>query len=229
MHGADDYYPDWVRFIVRVGFPIVFWFTILLLFCGCDRPPAPKVEVPAPSPTVLKPLARCQAVVTDVRIQHFKYFGTNFPYWYGVAQLEVESNCREEAIAFDGGQGIAQFMPATADWVCSLLGEPLNPFNHDDAIRMQAFYMGKLHVQNPVGRLWLSYQAYNGGWGTLLKEYRAAGSASWELMRSKCQRRVIILKNGCTLDLCEVNYGYSKKISKFAEKYRLFSDDMRFW
>lgn len=45
------------------------------------------------------------------------FIGLDAPYWYFMGQIEQESNCRSGATAFDGGQGLGQFMPATARWV----------------------------------------------------------------------------------------------------------------
>ena len=120
-------------------------------------------------------LDRCEAHIKDVRVEHTKYFGIQFPYWYGVAQLKTESACRTNITAFDAGQGIAQFMPKTAQYIQSLMGEALDPYNPRQAIRMQAFYMNRIHrTENWTDRLWISYQIYNGGKGTLYKEYQRA-------------------------------------------------------
>ena len=172
---------------------------------------------------------RCEQFVRDVRIEHTKYFGIGFPYWYGVGQLKTESACRSGVTAFDAGQGVAQFMPKTAQYIGSLMGETLDPYNPLHAIRMQAFYMHRIHrKENWSDRLWVSYQIYNGGASTLKKEFQRAGILDWERMKMSCQRKKIQMKWG-VLDLCEVNYDYSKRIAKYAEAYRRGSDLMRYW
>jgi hypothetical protein len=172
---------------------------------------------------------RCVAYVRDVRIQHTKYFGIQYPYWYSVGQLRQESNCRSNVTAFDAGMGLAQFMPKTSQYIQSLMGEKLNPYNPKHAIRMQAFYMNRIHkTENWTDRLWVSFQIYNGGAGTLAAESRRAGATDWTLMRQQCQRKKIQMKWG-VLDLCEVNYDYSKKVEKYGNQYRRGSDGMRFW
>jgi len=166
------------------------------------------VAAPAPAHA----LDRCEAHIKDVRVEHTRYFGIQFPYWYGIGQLKVESACRTNVTAFDVGQGIAQFMPKTSQYIQSLMGEALDPYNPRQAIRMQAFYMNRIHrKENWTDKLWVSYQIYNGGRGTLYKEYQRAGLTDWEMMKLSCQRKKIKMKCG-VMDLCTVNYDYSKKV-----------------
>jgi hypothetical protein len=174
-------------------------------------------------------LDRCEMLVKDVRVEHTKYFGIQYPAHYGVGQLKTESACRTSVTAFDAGQGVAQFMPKTAQYIQSLMGEALDPYNPRQAIRMQAFYMHRIHTkENWTGRLWIAYQIYNGGKGTLYNEYQRAGLTDWDLMKMSCQRKKIQMKWG-VLDLCEVNYDYSKKVEKYGNLYRRGSDGMRYW
>lgn len=174
---------------------------------------------------------RCQDFIPDVRSQHIRYFGLQYPYWYGLAQLKQESACRANITAFDGGQGIAQFMPATLKDVQARIGEQLNPYNPQQAIRMQAFYMFSVHKGNKLKPklLWATYQAYNGGWKWLYLENQRAGSSDWADMKYQCQRKTITLKNGELLSFCTVNYDYSKKISKYAQLYITGIDGFGFW
>lgn len=174
-------------------------------------------------------LDRCVSLVKDVRIEHIKYFGLQSPYWYGVGQLKQESACRITVTAFDAGQGVAQFMPKTEQYIESLMGEKLDPYNPKHAVRMQAFYMHRIHTkENWTDRLWISYQIYNGGKGTLYKEFQKARTVSWDSMKSCCQRRKIQMKWGI-LDLCDVNYSYSKQVEKYGNQYRRGVDGMRYW
>lgn len=175
-------------------------------------------------------LDRCADYIPDVRSAHARYWGYDYPWWYGVGQLKQESACRANVTAFDAGMGIAQFMPATAKEIKRLMGQPnLDPYNPEHAIRMQAFYMYRLHKQNWSGELWLDYQAYNGGWGNLKAEYNRAGETDWDKMKEQCRRKTITLKNGSKLDFCEVNYDYSVKVYKYGKVYRQGVDKMKFW
>lgn len=163
---------------------------------------------------------RCKDLATDVRIEHYKRFGVNYPWWYGVGQLKQESQCKADAHAFDGGMGIAQFMPKTAAEISKQMGIPLDPFVARDAVKMQAYFMWQLDKQNKSGYLRYTYQAYNGGWGNLLKEHSRA--LTWEpfQMQAACQRKTIILKSGAPLSFCETNYDYPVRIEHFAEAFR---------
>ena len=174
-------------------------------------------------------LNRCLPFVQPVRVEHTRYFGITFPYWYGVGQLNQESCCRADTTAFDAGQGIAQFMPKTVQYVQSLMGEKLNPYNPEQAIRMQAFYMHRIHSKdNWTSKLWTSYQIYNGGKTLLYKEYLRAKEVDWAKMKAQCKRKKIQMKWG-VLDLCEVNYDYSKQIEKYGNQYRHGVDGILYW
>lgn len=179
-------------------------------------------------------LDRCNEYRQDERIQHTKYFGLGFPYWYGVAQLQQESCCRAGVTAFDAGMGISQFMPKTAQYINSLMGENLNPYNPEEAIKMQAFYMYRIHKNEnfiKTKNLWADYQIYNGGGGNLKKEYIRAGKIpDWDLMKAKCTRGKVLLKNGTYLYFCDVNYSYSLQVYKYGKIYKIGSDgNWYFW
>lgn len=194
-----------------------WWLVLILLFI----------------PSNALSLERCKKYINDVRIEHTRYFGLTFPYWYGVAQIAQESACRPDITAFDGGQGLAQFMPKTEQYVESLLGEKLDPYNPTQAVRMQAFYMYTIHSRENWAPklLFVDYQIYNGGKGTLYKEYIRAGSLDWELMRATCNRKKLQMKWGI-LDMCDVNYDYSLIIYKNAKQYQgsgVGSSYYRYW
>ena len=138
---------------------------------------------------------RCETYVQTVRVQHTRYFGLAYPYWYGVGQLRQESCCRAGVTAFDAGQGIAQFMTKTSQYIQSLIGEKLDPYNPNHAIRMQAYYMSMIHQkENWDGALWLDYQIYNGGKKQLYNEYLKAKIVSWHAKKARCARKKIQLK-----------------------------------
>ena len=172
---------------------------------------------------------RCESFIKDVRIEHTKYFGLGFPYWYGLGQLKQESACRASVTAFAQGMGAAQFMPRTSTYIQSLMGEKLDPYNPKQAVRMQAFYMNRIHrKENWSDRLWVDYQIYNGGRGTLYNEFVRAGVLDWELMKLSCQRKKIQMKWG-VLDLCVVSYSYPKQVYKYGQQYRRGPDGYDFW
>ncbi len=174
-------------------------------------------------------LDRCIEYTQPVRIQHVKQFGWQFPWWYGIGQLKQESCCRANATAFDQGMGIAQFMPKTAQYINALMRTSLDPYNPESAIRMQAFYMARLHRGNWAGVLWLTYQGYNGGYGALKSEYKKAGLADWKAMKAQCTRKTIKLKSGALLSFCDVNYDYSQRVYRYGRQYASGKDGMRYW
>ena len=153
----------------------------------------------------------------------------DFPYWYAIGQAQQESSCRSSVTSFDEGKGLFQFVPATAKEVKQRMKEEVDPTIASDAIRMNAYYMRGLHNQNWSGCLWMTYQAYNGGWGTLKSEYLRAGTSDYESMRQQCKRKKIKLPSGQYLDLCKVNYDYSKKIYEYGDYFRAGSDSIPFW
>jgi len=204
---------------------------LLLALTACqgeESQPAPMPEA-ASQQAVPKHLARCVQFKDDIRRANFLYWGVDFPYWYAIGQAQQESSCRADITAFDGGQGLFQFMPATAKEVEGKMREAVDPNIAADAIRMNAYYMRQLHNQNWTGWLWLTYQAYNGGWGNLKKEYQRAGVSDWALMKSQCQRKKVTLKSGQVLDFCEVNYDYSRKVRINGDYFRIGDDCISFW
>jgi len=208
--------------------------SLIFLLISCPKPPE-KVEAQLSNSTIkpeevyINGNTRCVFWIQTVRVEHTKYFGIQFPYWYGVGQLETESNCRSSITSFDSGQGIAQMMPKTAKYINSLMGEDLDPYNPKHAIRMQAFYMHRIHnKENWTDKLWIDYQIYNGGGGALKKEYERSGVSDWDLMKSECRRNKIEYNWG-TLDPCKVNYDYSKKVEEYGNKYRRGNDRMSYW
>jgi hypothetical protein len=158
----------------------------------------------------------------DVRRAYYYYWDTNYPYVYALAQAQTESQCRS-VVAFDKGEGPFQFMPKTSDEVRKDLGDPtLDPMRPEHAIKMNAYYMKKIHKSNWNGALWITYQIYNGGRSTLYQEYLRAGKTDWALMRLQCHRKIIKLKSGKFLNMCDVNYDYSRLIY---ERGRLYGTD----
>lgn len=173
---------------------------------------------------------RCIEYVQDVRVEHIKQFGLMFPWHYGVGQLRAESNCRSTVTAFDGGQGPAQFMPATSTYIQGLMGEKLNPRDPEQAVRMQAFYLHRIHaLENWTPALWISYGIYNSGKTVLYNEWKRAGILDWDLMKLECRRKKVVTPKGYVLDFCVSGYDYPKKIEKYGNQYRRGPDGMRYW
>ena len=171
---------------------------------------------------------RCIDYRTDVRIQAAKYFGLDYPYWYNLGQLKQESQCRADVTAFDAGMGIMQVMPATEKFIESKIGL-FDPYNPEQALKAHAWYLSYLHKQNSDGRLWLTFMFYNSGIGTVRKEIQKAGTADYTLMYQVCSRKILILKNGSKLDLCDVGYDYPIRIYKYGRLYAVSHDRREYW
>lgn len=142
-----------------------------------------------------------------------------------MGQIEQESGCRPDVQAFDGGMGLGQFMPETADWIQrkekALQDITLRPAPYDPrwSIRALILYDRWLY-ENVDCRDWhYAYRAYNGGIGILNQEIRRAESCGYAAVDAACKRRTVQLKHG-TLSLCDVNISYPIKVKRTGEKYR---------
>lgn len=172
---------------------------------------------------------RCDNYKRDVRKAHYYVFGVDFPYWYGIAQLKQESNCRD-ILSRDGigSQGLAQI---TYRWWQKFLNE--KGIKNIDSIKnqllAQAYIMKNSKAQAYSSHMWVWYQVYNGG-GLVNKEIKRARldlgirEVPHEIARTYCNRKNITFSNGQTINACDINYEYSENIYKYAQKYKLFSD-----
>lgn len=174
-------------------------------------------------------LERCNGYAQEVRRAHYAQFGLDYPWWYGVAQLQKESGCRN-ILSRDGvgSEGLAQI---TWRWHKERLGRAgiTEIRTTGNQLRAQALLMRDAWRQAP-GRLWVAYQIYNGG-GLVLQEIRRAGAVDHGLARSECRRRNITFDNGQVINACAINYGYSVKLASYADTYRRGPDAERypFW
>jgi len=183
-----------------------------------------------------KVIERCKALVPEIRRAHFFYFGVDYPFWYSVAQAEKESQCRHSILSSDGvgSEGFAQI--TWQWWKDKLAKEGIKEIktisNH---ARAQAYINYYYHQKNPCGRLWATYQAYNGG-ELVFTEIRKANSCKWEDAKKVCRRKDVCVwqtSQGCRQwkNACEINYEYSLIIYKLAGKYRIGGDSLKysFW
>lgn len=179
-----------------------------------------------PSKASAAQIDRCQKYVQDVRKYHYEVFGIDYPYWYGVGQLKQESLCRD-IISNDGvgSQGVSQI-------TYKLWASYLKKFNIQDLkstsnqIKAQAYIMKSCEQQAIAPNLWIMYQIYNGG-SLVNTEIKRAGGADHDKAKLQCHRKVVHFTNGMTLDACEINYDYSKKIYKYGNQYILNTNSMK--
>ena len=177
-----------------------------------------------PSPSACKEINRClkyrSLVVREARYR----LGLNAPSHYFLGQIEQESRCNSAIKAFDGGMGLGQFMPETAEWIQkrekdlqSISARPV-PYDPRWSIRALIIYDNWL-FKNAACNTWhYAFRAYNGGLGNLNREIRAAGSCDRRAVEKACRRKTLKLKQGC-LDLCRVNIAYPQRILARAAKY----------
>lgn len=104
-------------------------------------------------------------------------FGLDAPVPALAAQLQQESGWNSNAVSPVGAKGMAQFMPATAQWWCSLNQLPAvecQPTNPIWALRALVGYdywlYQRVSGRSDFDRLWATFRAYNGGLGHWQKE-----------------------------------------------------------
>lgn len=110
------------------------------------------------------------------RIAHAEW-GLNAPIPLFASQIHQESTWNPSAVSKVGAQGMAQFMPATAKWLCETSGTPVNqcqPQNPTWAMRAMLQYDKWLYARvwglNEYDRMWATLRAYNGGLGWWQRE-----------------------------------------------------------
>jgi len=191
-------------------FSVVF-FTALLSF---------------PSLSDCKEINRCLKYRSQV-VREARYrIGHDAPSHYFLAQIEQESGCREKITAFDGGMGLGQFMPETAEWVHERekdlqdISARSSPYDPRWSIRALIIYDDWLFRNTDCEAWYYAFRAYNGGLGNINREIKVAGCCDSGAVERACKRKSIKLKSGKLLDLCCVNIAYPRKIFEGSEKYK---------
>ena len=166
---------------------------------------------------------RCKKYQPQVIREARYHIGTDAPAHYFMGQIEQESRCNEGITAFDGGMGLGQFMPDTAEWMQkrekTLQELGFNPYDPKWSIRALILYDRWLYVRTDCKAWYFTFRAYNGGLGNINKEIKLAKQCNTSCVERHCKRKVITLKRGALLDLCRVNIEYPYLIFKKAEKY----------
>jgi len=167
----------------------------VLLVSGCDRAPAPAIRPAATTQPTTAPKA---ASPTPVRARGLpaaalrhraelirnarSVWGLSAPVAVFAAQVHQESGWRADATSPVGARGMAQFMPATADWISGLFPELAanEPFNPSWALRALCTYdrylWDRLEASTPCDRMAFALSAYNGGLGWVRRDSRLAAS-----------------------------------------------------
>lgn len=111
-------------------------------------------------------------------------WGLGAPIATFAAQVHTESAWQPQAISRVGAAGLAQFMPATAQWWCRVNAMPVaqcQPTNPTWALRALVGYDKHLYDRTPAyypphARLWVTLRAYNGGLAHWYAEAQVAAS-----------------------------------------------------
>lgn len=117
-------------------------------------------------------------------------WGLDAPVATFAGQVHQESRWRPEAISPVGAQGIAQFMPATADWIAEAYPALADqqPFNPAWGLRALVTYdrhlWERIKASTPCDRMAMTLSAYNGGLGWVWRDQKLAAaqgadSARW--------------------------------------------------
>jgi soluble lytic murein transglycosylase-like protein len=122
---------------------------------------------------------RAQAYRADLtRVAHSTW-GLDAPIPVFAAQLHQESSWDVSAVSPVGAIGMAQFMPATAQWWCnlnSLSAADCQPRNPVWAMRSLVGYdlwlLQRVGGASEYDRMWASLRSYNGGLGHWQNEAR---------------------------------------------------------
>ncbi|HHQ8337147.1 TPA: transglycosylase SLT domain-containing protein [Salmonella enterica subsp. diarizonae] len=107
-------------------------------------------------------------------------WGLNAPVADFAAQLHQESGWNPAARSPVGAQGLAQFMPSTADWIAGLMPHLAThePYNPGWAIRALVSYdrwlWQRVAVPDGCERMAMTLSAYNGGLGWVNRDRRLA-------------------------------------------------------
>ena len=179
--------------------------------------------------------SRCKNYIQRVKLAHFSTFGIDYPYWYGIGQLQQESRCRN-VLSNDGigSEGLPQITYKVWGKYLQKKGIP-NILTVKNQLNAQAIIMADCKKTAYSSHLWVAYQIYNGG-PLVNKEIKRARlkynirEVPQFLAREFCKRRIIHFNNGQSIDACDINYEYSEKVYKYGLKYRIFdSAKYIFW
>lgn len=141
-------------------------------------------------------------------------WGLDAPVAVFAAQIHQESGWNPEAASRVGAVGMAQFMPATAQWWCEVNGLSVTacqPSNPVWAMRALVGYDRWLYerVRGPseFDRLWATMRSYNGGLGHWQKEAATVSPALDRVtVDSACGRAKR------SPSFCPENLGYPRRI-----------------
>ena len=234
--------------LTRTGWAVVIFLvllcvTLMMTWTGCDSPIAQ--TLPTTGTTRVKPprsIATAPTDIPDVAVRYRKtlvrawqeYFSLAEPSSIGFSQIHTESRWKPTAKSPVGASGLAQAMPATADWLAELLPADVQaecgnargcPEEPKWAIEMLAKYDYLLFKEQALFKPWEDHwaatlAAYNGGSGNIRKERALCEQA--RLGNCDPWRWYGHVENACirTPANCEENRNYPVQVmQKFRPRY----------
>jgi len=168
----------------------------------------------------------CKKFAGKVRKAHEWFFGIDYPYWFSVAQLKVESGCKwRTSLDGWGSLGYAQITPRFWDKELSKKFPNWKTKDSFDYFLSQAYILWKYHKLNKCKKLFITYQCYNRSCYKVLKETK--GCCSWKQGYQEClkkPRKICVwrAKGKCKQYRtdCDINYNYSRKIYRIGIKMK---------
>jgi len=168
--------------------------------------------------------ASCRPYIPYLKLYSEKIIAKDFPYWYLVGQDYQESNCRF-VISYDG---VGSESPAQITW--RVWGRTLKRYGIRNLKTTKNFTKAQVLIMNILikktrkkgyNKLWVPFQAYNGGW-LVLKEIKRTPSHLRYMqheVKKRCRRRIIHFRNGQSKPACDINYEYFIQISEHTARY----------
>lgn len=186
------------------------YLTLLAMFLlySCQWSPAFASIAPADAKQYQRELTRNSRAI----------FGIDAPVSLFAAQIHQESRWQVNAKSWAGAQGLAQFMPSTAEWMTEIYPQSLGdnqPFNPSWSLRalVQYDYWLYKRITNTASdcdRWAFTLSAYNGGLGWVNRDRNQASSLSqnsayyWDVVEA--------INAGRSVANFKENRGYPKQI-----------------
>lgn len=184
--------------------------------------PAPIIKPIAPAPIAAEPVYDMSGVPRLCLRYKRRIIGESqltwgfdgFPATFA-AQIQQESACKPDAVSRVGAQGLAQFMPSTAEWFGKeIMKEKPAPLDPDWSIRAMVqydkFLWDKVKAADTCNRAAKMLSAYNGGLGWIGRDEKLAVSKG--LDKSLWFDSVETVNSGRSAGNFKENRGYPRRI-----------------
>lgn len=166
----------------------------------------------------------CLKFEGKIRRAHDWFFGIDYPYWFSLAQVKVESNCVwRTSLDGWGSVGYAQITPKFWGSELTKIAPEWKVKDRSDHFLAQAYILWKYNALNSCNKLYITYQCYNRSCKKVIMENI---NCIWEKGLSSCLSNptsICVWKKGnqClqVRTDCDINYTYSKKIYQEGIKY----------